>query len=267
MIENFTFKTKYSIDDLLEIIAILRSENGCPWDREQTHSSIKFNFIEECYEVVEAINLNDKELLQEELGDVLMQILLHCQMEAEEKAFDFSDVCDELAKKLIIRHPHVFAEENCSTSLEVLETWEKVKNETKNRKSVTSSMTSIPKELPALMRAQKVQKKAAKFGFDWKDISGAVEKIHSECDEFEKALDINDIVNAKEELGDLLFSCVNASRFINTDSEEALNEATNKFISRFEIVENLASQRAIDMKEASLEELDKLWDEAKLILK
>ena len=267
MIENFTFKTKYSVNDLLEIIALLRSENGCPWDREQTHTSIKKNFIEECYEVVEAINLKDKDLLREELGDVLMQILLHCQMESEENTFDFNDVCNELAKKLIVRHPHVFGEENCENADRVLETWERVKNETKNRKTVTSSMTSIPKELPALMRAQKVQKKAAKIGFDWEDISGAIEKIHSECDEFESALDNNDKENAEEELGDLLFSCVNASRFIKTDSEEALNKATNKFISRFEIVEKLALERGINMKDASLEELDKLWDEAKLILK
>lgn len=263
MINDFEFKEKYDTDDLIRIIYLLRQPDGCPWDREQTHESIKKNFIEETYEVVEAINKNSPVMLREELGDVLMQIALHAQMESEQNNFDYNDIVDDLCKKLIIRHPHVFGEEHCENSEQVLETWNSVKMKTKGQKSITETMTSVPKELPALMRAQKVQSKAAKVGFDWDDVSGAVEKIHSECDELVDAIDNKSKDEQIEELGDLLFSCVNASRFIDADSEEALTIATNKFISRFSIVEKLANERGINMKEASLEELDKLWDEAK----
>ena len=263
MIENFQFKTKYSVDDLVEIIRLLRTPEGCPWDREQTHESIKKNFIEETYEVIEAINKSDSDLLKEELGDVLMQILLHAQMEAEKGSFQFDDVVNELAQKLIIRHPHVFSTEHCQTASEVLEVWEKVKNETKNRKSVMDSIDSIPLELPALMRAQKVQHKAAKVGFDWEEVSGALERVRSECDELEEAIAVKTHEDAVDELGDLLFSCVNVARFLKTDAEEALSLSTQKFIKRFRTVVSLAEQRNIDMKTASLETLDALWDEAK----
>lgn len=263
MIKNFEFKEKYDTDDLINIIYLLRQPDGCPWDREQTHESIKKNFIEETYEVVEAINKNSPQMLREELGDVLMQIVLHSQMESENNNFDFSDVVDDLSKKLIIRHPHVFGDEHCENSEQVLKTWDSVKMKTKGQKTVTETMSSVPLELPALMRAQKVQSKSAKVGFDWDDVSGAIEKIHSECDELVDAIDNKSKADQVEELGDLLFSCVNASRFIAADAEEALNLATNKFISRFKIVENLATQRGINIKNASLEELDKLWDEAK----
>lgn len=263
MITDFEFKEKYNTDDLIRIIFLLRQPDGCPWDREQTHQSIKKNFIEETYEVIEAINKNSPEMLREELGDILMQIALHSQMESELNNFDYYDIVDDLCKKLIIRHPHVFGDEHCENSIEVLDTWNSVKMKTKGQKTVSEAMQSVPKELPALMRAQKVQSKAAKVGFDWDDVSGAVEKIHSECDELVEAIENKSEDEQIEELGDLLFSCVNASRFIGADSEEALSLATNKFISRFTIVENLANERGINMKEASLEELDKLWDEAK----
>ena len=263
MIKDFEFKEKYNTDDLIHIIFLLRQPDGCPWDREQTHQSIKKNFIEETYEVIEAINNNSPQMLREELGDVLMQITLHAQMESEQNNFDYYDIVDDLCKKLIIRHPHVFGDEHCENSKEVLDTWNSVKMKTKGLKTITETMSSVPKELPALMRAQKVQSKAAKVGFDWDDVSGAVEKIHSECDELVDAIDNKSEDQQIEELGDLLFSCVNASRFIGADSEEALTIATDKFISRFKIVENLANERGINMKEASLEELDKLWDEAK----
>ncbi len=263
MIKGFEFKEKYNTEDLISIIYLLRQPNGCPWDREQTHDSIKKNFIEETYEVVEAINKNSSEMLREELGDVLMQIALHAQMEAEQSNFDYNDIVDDLCKKLIIRHPHVFGDEHCDNSEQVLETWNSVKMKTKGQKTVTEAMNSVPKELPALMRAEKVQGKAAKIGFDWDDVSGAIEKIRSECDELVDAIENKSKAEQIEELGDLLFSCVNASRFIDADSEEALNLATNKFILRFSIVENLAKERGVNMKEASLEELDKLWDEAK----
>ena len=267
MIDNFTFKTKYSMDDLLEIIRLLRSPDGCPWDREQTHESIKKNFIEETYEVVEAINKDNPDMLREELGDVLMQILLHCQMEREKDTFTFDDVINELAQKLIIRHPHVFGSEHCETAEEVLVTWDRVKTETKHQKSVTDAMCAVPKELPALMRAQKVQKKAAKVGFDWQEVSGALEKVHSECDEVLDAMHNKTQNDVNEELGDLLFSCVNVARFVGADAEESLSMATEKFIQRFAIVEELANNRNIDMKQASLSKLDELWDEAKELTK
>ncbi|MBR2589434.1 MAG: nucleoside triphosphate pyrophosphohydrolase [Clostridia bacterium] len=267
MIQNFAFKTKYSIDDLLEIIRLLRTPEGCPWDREQTHSSIKKNFIEETYEVIEAINKDNPDMLREELGDVLMQVLLHCQMEREAGTFSFDDVVDELAQKLIIRHPHVFGTEHCETAEEVLTTWDRVKTQTKKQTSITQAMESIPKELPALMRAQKVQAKAAKVGFDWDSVSGAVEKVHSECAEVLDALENKEQMDVNEELGDLIFSCVNVARFVNADAEESLSTATEKFIKRFRVVEDLAKQRNIQMKEASLQELDVLWDEAKEITK
>lgn len=267
MIENFNFKTKYNIDDLVEIIRLLRTPEGCPWDREQTHQSIKKNFIEETYEVVEAINKDNPAMLREELGDVLMQVLLHSQMETEKDNFTFDDVVNELCNKLIIRHPHVFGDEHCQTSQEVLNTWDSVKMKTKGQKTITESMNSVPKELPALMRAQKIQQKAAKVGFDWDKISGALEKIGDETNEFKEALESGTQEDSFEELGDLLFSCVNASRFIGADSEEILNNATDKFIKRFSIVESLATQRGIDMKNTSLEKLDELWNEAKLMSK
>ena len=173
----------------------------------------------------------------------------------------------ELAQKLIVRHPHVFGNEHCETAEEVLNTWDRVKTETKHQNTVTEAMQSVPKELPALMRAQKVQKKAAKVGFDWDDVSGALEKVHSECDELAEAVKQKTQEDVNEELGDLFFSCVNAARFVKCDSEESLTAATDKFINRFSIVEQLANDRGINMKEASLQTLDALWDEAKELTK
>lgn len=263
MVDNFTFKEKYNIDDLLEIIRILRQPYGCPWDKEQTHKSIRKDFIEETYEVIEAINKEDTELLKEELGDVLMQVVFHAQIETEEGRFNFSDVCDGICKKMIVRHPHVFANDNAETSDDVLVKWDEIKKKTKNQKTQSSVIESIPKELPALMRAQKVQKKAADVGFDWDDISGAFDKISEETQEVKEALRSGDKEAVLDEMGDLLFSCVNVARFAKVDSEEALTHTTEKFITRFKIVESLAAERGIDMEQASLEVLDELWDEAK----
>lgn len=263
MAVNFTFKKEYDIDDLLLIMQILRSESGCPWDREQTHESIKKSLIEETYEVIEAINKNDKELLKEELGDVLLQVVFHAEMENEISCFDFSDVCDGICKKLIERHPHVFSDVEVKDSDEVLVNWEEIKSKTKKRKTQTEKMLSVPRELPALMRSTKIQEKAAKVGFDWPDVSGAFDKVTEETNELKAAVENNDRENITEELGDLLFSVVNVSRFIDVDAEEALTIASDKFLKRFSIVEKLAQERNIDMKSTPIEELDKLWDEAK----
>lgn len=260
---EFEFKNTYGIEDLLEIMRILRSPEGCPWDREQDHASIKKSLIEETYEVIEAINKEDDCLLCEELGDVLLQVVFHAQMATERKAFDFSDVTDGICKKLIERHPHVFGDVKADTSAEVLVNWEQIKSESKHRKTQTDKMLSVPRELPALMRSTKLQEKAAKVGFDWENAEGAFGKIDEEANELKEAYKSGNADMIKEELGDLLFSVVNVSRFVGVDAEEALTFSADKFLNRFAVVERLAEQRGIDMKSSSLEELDKLWDEAK----
>ena len=177
MKQDFQFKQKYNVDDLVEIMRILRSEDGCPWDREQTHESIRKNFIEETYEAIEAINKADSHLLCEELGDVLMQVVFHAQMEAEKQVFDFSDGADGVCKKLIERHPHVFGDVEVQSADDVLVNWDKIKYASKQRKTTADKMQSVPRELPALMRADKIQSQAAKVGFDWDTPDGALQKI------------------------------------------------------------------------------------------
>ncbi len=263
---DFTRKDKYNIEDLLHIMELLRGPGGCPWDAEQTHESIRKDFIEETYEVIEAINKNDKELLKEELGDVLLQVAFHTQIEKEENGFEFSDVCDGICKKLIERHPHVFGDINVSSTDEVLTNWDNIKRMSKGQKTQGSSMLKVPKELPALMRAQKIQSKAKKAGFDWDNIDGAFEALYSEIEELKSAMKNKDAEEIKNEMGDLLFSCVNVSRFLDVESEEALTLSNEKFIERYVIVEKLAEERNINMKETPIEELDELWKEAKIIL-
>ncbi len=262
---DFERKESYNIYDLVEIMKLLRAPGGCPWDAEQTHESIKKNLIEEAYEVIEAINKHDNELLCEELGDLLMQVVFHACMENEKDVFDFDDVCDGVCKKLIERHPHVFGETKISGVEDVLTNWDDIKRKSKGQKTTTQSMLSVPRELPALMRATKLQKKAADVGFDWSDVSGALDKLQEEIDELRQAVENNDRENMTEELGDVLFSAVNVSRFIKSDAEESLTAASDKFLARFTKVEKLAEECGIDMKASTLEELDKLWDEAKLI--
>ena len=267
MIENFNFKERYNVNDLIDIVEILRSPNGCPWDIEQDHKSIRRDFLEETYEVIEAINKDDRDGLLEELGDVLLQVVFHAQIEREKNSFDLNDVADGVCKKMIERHPHVFGNVSAETSEQVLENWDVIKKQTKQQKSQTESMLSIPREFPALMRADKVQKKAAKVGFDWDSVDGAFAKVSEELAELKEAITMGVVENANEELGDLLFSVVNVSRFINVDSEEALTKATDKFIDRFSKVEKMAEEKGLNMKETDLDELDKLWDEAKKVSK
>ena len=263
MINDFIFKEKYNVYDLVDILRCLRSEGGCPWDIEQTHESIKKNLIEETYETIEAINKNDPDMLREELGDVLMQVIFHTQIENEKGVFNIDDVADENCKKLIERHPHVFGEIKADTVDDVLTNWDAIKRKTKGQKTTSDAMDSVPRELPALMRADKIQSKASKAGFDWKEIDGAFEKLSEETNELKQAIDSKNQSDISDELGDVLFSVVNISRFIDVDSEQALTDATDKFIKRFKFVEKTARERNIDMKNSSLEELDALWDEAK----
>lgn len=260
---EFPNKEKYNIDDLRSIVAILRSEDGCPWDREQDHRSIRGNMIEEAYEVADAIDRDSEIDLCEELGDVLLQVVFHCEMEKDKNTFDFDDVANGVCKKLIERHPHVFGEVNADTTEKVLDNWEKIKNKSKQNDTATKTLTSVPKAFPALFRAQKVQKRASKAGFDWEETQGATNKLQEEIKELEDAVRSENPEAIYEEFGDMLFSAVNVSRFLKIDSEEALQSATNKFIKRFEKVEDLAIKRGINMKEAPLSQLDALWDEIK----
>ncbi|MBQ9994132.1 MAG: nucleoside triphosphate pyrophosphohydrolase [Clostridia bacterium] len=260
---SFNFKSKYNIDDLREIMALLRSPQGCPWDIKQTHQSIRSNLIEETYEVLDAIDNNDTENLREELGDLLLQVIFHSIMEEEIGTFDFDDVCNDICQKLIVRHPHVFADVVADTPEEVLRNWDEIKRQGKGQKSVSESMGGIPKGLPALIRAAKVQKKASGVGFDWDNVDDALGKVFEEAQEVRDAIASGDGVNIAEELGDLLFATVNVTRFVKVDAEEALTSASDKFVARFTRVEQLAKERGIDMNDATLEQLDALWDEVK----
>lgn len=260
---NFEKKSEYNFYDLVEIMKILRSPDGCPWDRVQTHESIRQNFIEETYEAIEAIDSNDKELLREELGDVMMQVIFHTIMEEEEGSFNIDDVCDEVSKKLIVRHPHVFADTVADTAEQVLTNWDKIKMETKEQKTQAQVLDSVSKWLPALMFSQKIQHKAAKVGFDFEKTEDALLKIDEELCELKEAINNNDTDNISEELGDLLFSVVNVARFVKVDSEKALYDATLKFKNRFAKVEELCKERSIDMDKAPISVLDSLWEEVK----
>lgn len=260
---DFKFKDNYNIDDLLEIMRILRSPSGCPWDMEQTHKSIKSDFIEEVYEVIEAIDLDDKELLREELGDVLLQVVFHCQIEKEKNNFIFDDICDELCKKLIVRHPHVFGQVTVSDSGEVLKNWDKIKKETKGQKTYTDTLESVASSLPALMRAQKLGKRAMRAGMDFKCPEDAFDCIKQETCELEDAMKSGDKEHIEEEFGDLLFSCVNTARHLGIDAEQALTRASEKFIKRFAETEKLVTLSGADMKALSIDELDVFWRQAK----
>lgn len=260
---NFNFKQKYNTADLVEILKILRSPEGCMWDREQTHQSIRKDFIEETYEVIEAIDRADSELLCEELGDVLLQIVFHAQLETEAGRFTYDDVADGICKKMIERHPHVFGETAVSSTEEVLANWEKIKSQTKNRKTAAEKMQAVPRQLPALMRAEKLQKRAAKVGFDWDTPEGALQKLPEEQAELLAAIAAGDAENTAEELGDLLFSIVNVARKLHIDPEEALIAASDKFQKRFTAVEQLAAQRGLEMEKQPLSVLDELWDTVK----
>ena len=263
MAVSFPTKDRYTVDDLLAIMALLRSPGGCPWDREQTHESILTDFLEETHEALEAIRQRDTDGLKEELGDVLLQVVFHSRIEEEQGAFAFADVVDGICKKLIVRHPHVFGEITVDGTGQVLENWDAIKRQTKGGKTQAELLEGVPRSLPALMRAAKVQNRAKRVGFDWPDISGALEALDSETAEFKDALASQDAAAVEEELGDMLFSAVNVSRFVKTDAEQALTGATDKFIRRFARVEELAKDRNIDLAAASLAEMDALWDEAK----
>ena len=258
---EFTRKETYDFQDLVQIISLLRGPGGCPWDREQTQESIQRNFIEEAYEAVEAIDEQDADHLEEELGDVLLQILLHAEMEREKGNFDINGVANRLSQKMILRHPHVFGEVKVSSSEEVLTNWDAIKRVEKDQKTVTDSLNSVARSLPSLWRAEKVQKKAAKAGFDWPDVTGALDKLEEEIRELREA--VAEGKGIEGELGDVLFSAVNVSRFLKIDPEEALTGSTDKFIRRFAGMEQAANDIGKKPEEMTLEEMDELYNKAK----
>lgn len=244
-----------NLERLIEIIDILRSENGCKWDREQTHSSLRRNMLEEAYEAVDAIDDNDAKHLQEELGDVLLQVVLHSQIAKEENEFNIEDVAKGISDKLVHRHPHVFGGVKVNSTDEILDNWDKLKKEEKpHRKSV---MDGISKSQAALMSAQKISKKAVKVGFEWPDENSLYDCVLSEIQEFRDAVTIED---KEEELGDILFSVVNLARWNNIDAEQALLKANKKFVTRFRAMESAANK---ELEHLSLEEWDKLWQTVK----
>ena len=254
-------KTSYTVDDLVTVVEVLRSDEGCPWDREQDHKSIRKDFIEETYEVIEAIDTENPVLMREELGDVLLQVAFHAQIEREEGSFDMNDVANDICVKLIHRHPHVFGNVEADTSEKVLVNWEKIKSEEKERKTVTDKLRAIPPMLPALMRAEKVGKKASCF--DFPDAESVLKKVREEADELEAAIASGDKANVEEEMGDLLLSITSLCRKLGVESEVALNKATEKFIDRFEAIEKEVIESNLRIEDMSVEELDTIWDKNK----
>ena len=246
------------LEKLVDLIGVLRSENGCPWDREQTHATLRPNMLEEAYEAVDAIDDNDMPHLREELGDVLLQVLLHSQIAKEEGAFDIEDVAKELKEKLIHRHPHVFGDEKIDSPDGVVVAWEKLKAEEKTHRK--SAMDGISRSQAALISAQKISKKAVKTGFEWPNEDSLYDCIYSEFEEFKQAEREGNKAHMEEEFGDILFATVNLARWNKIDAEQALLKANKKFEKRFRKMEELAVK---PLNEYSFEEFDKLWKQAK----
>lgn len=247
------------IDRLREIMAALRAPNGCPWDREQTHASIKPQLLEECYEVLEAIDSGDAKHLKEELGDVLLHVVFHCQLAVEAGKFTFDDVATGISDKLVRRHPHVFGDVNAPDTKTVLANWDAIKKEEKPERK--GPFDGIPKVLPALMRATEVSKKAAKVGFDWPDASGAMAKVLEEIEELKA--DAHNPERAADELGDLLFAAVNLSRHLKLDAELCLANATKKFQRRYEKMAAHLAAQGKNLEDCTLEEMDAVWNQVK----
>ncbi|MDX1762935.1 MAG: nucleoside triphosphate pyrophosphohydrolase [bacterium] len=255
------------IEKLLSIMAQLRSEQGCPWDRQQTMESLKPFVIEEAYEVIEAIDSGDRGRVCEELGDLLLQIVFLSQIGSEEEAFRFDDVAREINEKMLRRHPHVFGEERADNAQEVLHRWEQIKQKEKKGEERRSILAGIPQALPSLLKAHRLQDRAARVGFDWEHLSQVIEKVEEELAEFKTALKEKDAEEIEWELGDLLFAIVNLSRFIKISPEDALRKTISRFIGRFQHIEEHAVRQGVELHTLTLEEMDRLWEEAKALEK
>jgi len=256
-------KDKYSFKDLLDIMERLRAENGCPWDREQTHESLRIYLIEETYEVLEALDAGDKDKFCNELGDLLLQIVFHAQIAKENGDFDINDVISEICKKLISRHTHIFGDAKADTPEQVLENWEEIKKKEKKLKSQTGVLKDVPSNLPALIRSYKVQQKAAHVGFDWDNIESVFDKVEEELQELRDVYKSKNVERITEELGDTIFAIVNLARFLKVQPELALTGTINKFIRRFEYIEQQSLKAGKKLEDMTLEEMDRLWNEAK----
>jgi len=260
-IKELCGKEKYDFTDLAAVVEILRSPGGCPWDMEQDHHSIREDLIEETYEVIEAIDTENPTLLCEELGDVMLQVVFHTRIEEEKGVFSTEDVTTGVCTKLIHRHPHVFGDVCVSSSGEVLANWEKIKSDEKQRITVTDKLRAIPPQLPALMRATKVGKKAKCF--DFANADEVLTKLDEEKFELIEAVEKGDTNAIEEEMGDLLLTVTSLCRKLGINPENALNRATDKFIDRFEAIENEVSKKGMDIKSLTMQELDAIWDENK----
>jgi len=254
---------RFPLDPLVNLLARLRGKGGCPWDREQDHRTLRPYLLEETYEVLEALNEEDMYKLCEELGDLLLQIVFHAQIASENRFFDMNDVISGISEKITRRHPHVFGSAIARNSYEVTLNWEKIKAGEKGRSKPAGLLDSVSMSLPALMRAEKLQKKAASVGFDWPDYRGAMEKYHEELDELKAAISSGDKVQVEKELGDLLFSAVNLARLLNVEPEAALAATSEKFVNRFRYIENKARCAGMELPKCSLSEMDTWWEEAK----
>ncbi len=249
-------KKAEALDDLIGIMNVLLAPGGCPWDREQTHESLVRYLIEEAYEVIEAINEGDMHKLCEELGDLLLQVVFHAALAEQKGHFDFADLTRTVSKKMVDRHPHVFGSMHLQTSEDVLDIWE----DFKRKEGKTSLLEGIPKGLPALMRAEKIQEKASRVGFDWPSVQGALDKFKEELDELAEAQNDEEIV---EEMGDVLFALVNVARFKKVEPEQALQQANDKVTRRFNYIEQKVKESGRTFADLSLAEMDQIWDEAK----
>ena len=251
------------VERLRQIVARLRAPDGCPWDQEQTHASLRNSLVEETYEVLAAIDAQDDSNLREELGDLLLHVVMHSQMASERGVFDFNAVATEIGDKMIRRHPHVFSDDRAADSAAVLRRWDEIKRAEKGATAKTGVLSSLPASLPALMRAQKAQEKAGRVGLDWPSIDQVTAKVHEEIAEVREAAERGDEEHVAEEIGDLLFTAVNLARWHKLDAEGTLNRATDKFVRRFEMIEEALQAHGKRWGDASFEELDTLWEEAK----
>jgi len=249
---------------LTEIMHRLRAPGGCPWDAEQTHESLKRYLLEECYEVIEAIDSGNDELLKEELGDLMLQPLFHAEIAEERGSFNIDDVIDTLCAKLVRRHPHVFGEERIATSEEQIVNWEKIKKEEKGEER-RSALSGVPPHLPSLLKAHKISEKAARVGFDWEHVDQVFAKVLEELLELEETMVDRDEERMEAELGDLLFAIVNLGRFLSLNPEEALRKTISRFTCRFNHVETTLHERGVSLHDATLDEMESLWQEAKTL--
>jgi len=254
------------LDRLIDIVAKLRAPDGCPWDREQTHKSILSCLLDESYEFFEAVDENKPHKMCEELGDLLLQVILHAQIAKDNKTFTIDDVAKEISDKLIRRHPHVFGTTEVASSREVLYNWEAIKKSEKGNEHRKYLVDDIPDALPALFRAEKMQRRVAKVGFDWKDVRPVLDKVEEEFREFREALLEGNDAHAAEELGDIIFALVNVARHHNISAEEATRSTTYKFARRFRYIEDKFKELGKDISKASLEEMDLYWEESKEIV-